>query len=326
MKIEEEVKKNIGLIIILLSLFTYVVLKFFLPTAAWLDVVAGLVIFLEMIFFVGLEVSEGAKKHGWKKEILDTVIGIILALLLWFGAQWILNTHSPISAVVSCSMLNDLQRGDFVIVQGADINAPEVHLTKNEFEQLVNGPFIVSYKGQNYTFSKPFNNYCYYNPNEKICNLYFMTNDEFIEVAGPATYHYKLCNVNYIGSHIKASMRCIDYIDIKGKRLKVPNKKNDIIVYTPRRTDFYGAVGDIVHRSVAKIIVDDEVYYLTAGDNNPVLDSQIYDKTTGIGNRPPSSNDVKGKVIARIPYLGYLKLFLSGFWQSYDQCSWVLER
>lgn len=326
MDIKEEIKKNIGLVIVLATLFIYIAAKLLVPTFSWLDAIFGIVIFIEMMFFVSLEVVEGTKKHGWKKEVVDTVIGIVVALILWFGAQWLLNTSTPISAVVSCSMLNDLQRGDFVVVQGAEINAPEIKLTQSEFEEMVKGPFIVSYQGRNHTLDHPLSSYCYSHKSEDMCNLYFTTNDEFFEKAGPITYHYTTCRVSYVGTSTTALMRCVDYVEIKGQRISVPNKKNDVIVYTPSPRDVYSAVGDIVHRSVAKIIVGNTTYYLTAGDNNPILDNQVYSEASGAGNYPPSSQQVKGRVIARIPYLGYLKLFLSGFWHSYDQCSWVLER
>lgn len=44
---------------------------------------------------------------------------------------------------------------------------------------------------------------------------------------------------------------------------------------------------------------------LTKGDNNPGLDIQY-------GNYPPNMSQVQGKVVGVIPYLGYLKLIISG--------------
>jgi len=326
MNFQEEIKKNSGLLIVLATLFLYVIAKSVFPGQAWLNLLAGAAIFLEIIFLVGMEISQGAKSHGWKKEFIDTLMAVAVALAIWFGAQFVLHTNTPVSAVVSCSMLNELQRGDFVIVQGTEINAPEIEMTKKELENMVNGPFVVFYNGKNYTFDKPFNSYCYRYRNDDLCTAYFTSDEEFIEYAGPATYHYKLCDLQYVGKQINGKLRCLDYAEIKGKVIRLGNKDADIIVYTPRQTDLFSAVGDIVHRAVAKIKTGNETYYLTGGDNNPVLDIQEYDYMLGKGNFPPSADNVKGKVIARAPYLGYLKLFVFGFWQEYEQCGWTLRR
>lgn len=326
MDIREELKKNSGIILVLTTLFVYVLAKMVLPAQSWLDLLAGMVIFLEMMLLVGMEVREGVKKHGWKNELADTLIAVIVALVIWFGAQFLLNTSTPISAVVSCSMLNELQRGDFVIVQGSTIRAPEIEMTMDELVSMVNGPFIVFYNGRNYTFDKPFNRYCYYHRSEEICNAYLAGDEEFVEYAGPAVYHHTVCDVKYADTQIIGKMRCLDYAEIKGQRVRMADKNSDIIVYSPRPTDLYSVVGDIVHRSVARIKVGNETYYITGGDNNPVLDTQTYDYYLGKGNFPPSDDNVRGKVIARVPYLGYLKLFVFGFWKEDEQCGWMLKR
>lgn len=326
MDIREELKKNSGLMLVLATLFVYVLAKMVLPGQPGLDLLAGMAIFLEMMLLVGMEVREGVKKHGWKNELVDTLIAVIVALAIWFGAQFLLNTSAPISAVVSCSMLNELQRGDFVIVQGSAISAPEIEMTADELESMVNGPFVVPYNSRNYTFDKPFDSYCHYHRSEEICNAYLAGEEEFTEYAGPVVYHYKVCDVRYIGTQITGKTRCLDYAEIKGQRVRMADKNSDIIVYSPRPTDLYSVVGDIVHRAVARIRVGNETYYLSGGDNNPVLDSQTYDYYLGKGNFPPSGENVRGKVIARVPYLGYLKLFVFGFWKEDEQCGWVLER
>ncbi|MFZ5500463.1 MAG: hypothetical protein ACOY58_00930, partial [Candidatus Micrarchaeota archaeon] len=76
----------------------------------------GILIVVELAWFVAKEVKDGASKYGWKHEVLDSVIALAVAVAIWYGASFMLNTSAPISAVVSCSMLPDLQRGDFVIV------------------------------------------------------------------------------------------------------------------------------------------------------------------------------------------------------------------
>ena len=60
----------------------------------------------------------------------------------------------------------------------------------------------------------------------------------------------------------------------------------------------------IVHRVYAIINASGSYYTLTKGDNNPGLDLQY-------GNLPATVGEVQGRVIADIPFLGYLRLILS---------------
>lgn len=55
----------------------------------------------------------------------------------------------------------------------------------------------------------------------------------------------------------------------------------------------------IVHRAIEKITINDKVYYVTKGDGNPGQDP---------GNIP--AENVVGKVIFRIPWVGHLALFM----------------
>ncbi|MEM2909373.1 MAG: hypothetical protein QXT05_01020 [Candidatus Bilamarchaeaceae archaeon] len=326
--ISDFIKKNFGLTLVLTTLAIYLILKGFLvgKQYGWVDIFFGAVILIEIASTVFLEIKEGAEKHGWKHEIIDTVLALAIGLAIWITAQFLLNTSTPISGVVSCSMLNDLQRGDFVIVQGGDIKAPEVELTESEYRAMLGGPFHVSSGETNTTVNFPFHTYCTCHPTDSRCVAFYNTDTEFVESVGPAIYHYKWCTVNHTRERISRKIRCLDYVEIKGKRFAMADKNNDVIVYTPRQTDLYARVGDIVHRTVARLRVGNNTYYLTGGDNNPVLDAQVYECSTGIGNQPVPASNIKGKVIARIPYLGYLKLFIAGYWKEDQQCSWTLER
>ena len=84
-------------------------------------------------------------------------------------------------------------------------------------------------------------------------------------------------------------------------------------------------IGDIVHRTMFEINADGKVYYLTRGDNNPILDLQVYDYSRDLGNSPVPSGNSRGKVILRVPYLGYFKLFISGYLQEDSQCKTQLK-
>jgi signal peptidase I len=87
--------------------------------------------------------------------------------------------------------------------------------------------------------------------------------------------------------------------------------ENDIIVYYSNTQH-----KDIVHRIIAYIEAKDGIFVLTKGDNNKT--NRIIDQDCNIVNGiiknnclnkyPTPINSVKGKIIGRIPYLGYYKL------------------
>ena len=74
-----------------------------------------------------------------------------------------------------------------------------------------------------------------------------------------------------------------------------------------------------------RISADGRYYYVTRGDNNPVLDIQVYDYGTGLTNHPAPDGNARGKVVMRVPLLGYFKLFISGFLQEDSQCRTQLQ-
>lgn len=77
-------------------------------------------------------------------------------------------------------------------------------------------------------------------------------------------------------------------------KIQVARVTGDIIVFRkpPNKEQF------IVHRAVDKIERDGQIFFITRGDNNPVDDAI-----------PVPSNHLLGKVVGRIPLLGYLKIY-----------------
>ncbi|MGC8953921.1 MAG: signal peptidase I [Desulfurococcus sp.] len=69
----------------------------------------------------------------------------------------------------------------------------------------------------------------------------------------------------------------------------------------------------IIHRVIKVVIRNGEYYYVTKGDNNSLPDFMYFENNIGI-----PYNRVLGKVVSindyivKIPYLGYLALFLKG--------------
>ncbi|MDD5340153.1 MAG: hypothetical protein PHV13_02800 [Candidatus ainarchaeum sp.] len=282
----------------------------FIPT-----LIAALVV-VEIVAYVGLEVKEGAQAHGWKHEIVDTIIALVVAVAAWYGASFVLNTSSPVSAVVSCSMLPNLQRGDFVIVQGAPVRAYDINMSAAELASLSDRATIY-YNGSNLSMDGSIFAYCL-SHQAAVCDAFKRNPESVVEHKGAFTYRYQACPISFsTGSSLYEP--CLKSVAFHGREY-LTNFSNDVIVYQPPRADIYAAIGDIVHRAMFRIGVDGKYYYVTRGDNNPVLDIQVYDYGTGLTNHPAPQENARGKVLLRVPLLGYFKLFISGFLQEDSQC------
>ncbi len=95
------------------------------------------------------------------------------------------------------------------------------------------------------------------------------------------------------------------------------DKEGDIVVYEPKNA--LRDVGLVVHRVVMKLNFNGETFYLIKGDNNPGPD------LFGISNDFAKREQIKGKTILRIPYIGYLKLFLSFQFEEPTNCKYNIE-
>jgi len=93
------------------------------------------------------------------------------------------------------------------------------------------------------------------------------------------------------------SSSCDGVLEVGGQKFPI-SRENDILVYVPepRITDY------IIHRAALAIDANGTWYYLTKGDNNQLLDQPVV--------HPVRQESVQGKVLFRIPLLGYLKLLL----------------
>ena len=330
MEMPEHLKKvPIELLIVIATLALYIIVRsVFDPQAEGTEIIlliiSALIVF-ELIYFVGIEIKQGVKKHGWKHEVVDTLIAVFIAVLLWVGASIILNTDTPVSAVASCSMLPNLERGDFIIVQGADVEAYHISMSESELRSLTEGPFVaVVDEEEEFPIPFPLYYYCNCHPSGEPCSIFLESPEKVVETAGPFTYHYGLCEVNY-RENMKGFGRCLEYVGFRGKNYYT-NLSNDIVVYVPSEGELYRNVGDIVHRTFFKIDVDGKNYYLTKGDNNPIMDIQVTDcNNPDVKNYPVPEENLRGKVIGRVPYLGYLKLFISGLWGEDQQCNWQMS-
>ncbi|VVC00093.1 Uncharacterised protein [uncultured archaeon] len=280
---------------------------FYLVSGNW---IFGALVGLALVWAVVLEFAVGAKQHGLVSELKETAIALLIALAVWYGAGFLLQTSSPLNAIVSCSMLPHIQRGDMVLLSGDRLNAPLVDLPPGAIDSLgydavvyENGVKVEDVKGSMYS-------YCSQHRSDKLCDDFVATPEKFTEKRGPLTFGYEKCEILYPKSGMKQAGPCVNYLEVDGVKY-YENLSNDVVVYAPPRDEIYSRVGDIIHRAYIKLNDSGKTYFLTKGDNNPVFDIQVYDEGSGMGNRPVELSQKKGRVLVTIPYLGYFKLFIS---------------
>src|SRR5271157_1983367 len=169
--LREKLKKPSNQVLVLIgTLVAFIITNTFLRDNAlnFIPPLFAALIVVEIFVFVGMEVKEGATKHGWKHEVVDTIIALLVAVAIWYGFSFVLNTSSPISGVVSCSMLPNLQRGDFVIVQGAPVDAYQINMTQVQLDSL-DDPATITAAGASMTINGSIFSYCISNQSGPIC-------------------------------------------------------------------------------------------------------------------------------------------------------------
>jgi hypothetical protein len=282
----------------------------------------GILFALALVATVALEIWAGSRSRGWKGELKDTVLSLVAIIVLWIALGFILNSPVPINAVVSCSMLPNVERGDLILVQGAEPLGYEVEISEEELRALqsteatVSAGALGSFEIQGSLYS-----YCTQHRDD-VCTLFASDPEMFTETRGPFTFNYGSC-IRKSGN-LGLVTPCVESVDFRGQEY-LANFSHDTIVYGPRPGELYSYAGDIIHRLYFKVRSGDETYYLTKGDNNPVFDIQVYDYSINAGNSAPSSPQLKGLILFRIPFLGYPKLFISGFFAETANCDSTLS-
>jgi len=272
--------------------------------------ILAIVCTLLMLVMVASESLLGVKEHGIKKEIFEIIVALAIAVVFIKGISFLLDTKYPIDSVVSCSMLPNLKRGDFVILKGGSVSTPELNLSEEEIWTIRNG-FVSSYANQTYT---NFILCAFYNRTQACEFLEAEAQKEHVEEDGIFKFIFKKCVFQKDGRNI--SMPCLKELEAKGNKVEF-SEKTDIFVYEPREGDLFYKMGRgaIIHRAFAKINTEKNTYYLARGDNNGILDLQT-------GNSLVEKERVHGKVIFRVPYLGYLRLFLAGSFNEQYYCEY----
>ncbi len=249
------------------------------------------IVFLSMLALVALDfLSPSQKKQSLKESAVEIGTSIALALGAWFLLGFLLSTSTPLNVVTSCSMLPVLDRGDLIILQGTRVSAPEVRVGQplgsaaSQLAELIDS----SGRFTSRVYMPYVNGAPLFTPVVSSCTrVYRDGNTESIQCVKEARF-------NNVGQAVS-----IDY-------------SNDIIVYDPAPAPY----GLIIHRAFAKLIASDGVYYLTKGDNN-----QVPDQLSGIGL--VAENKVQGRVLLRVPYVGFLKLFLFFQFDEPKGCDYV---
>lgn len=288
-------------ILLLLLFFAYLITK---------NALVGLSAGALIVFIVAWEFYAGVKSNGFKSEAKETVFALALALLVWFGAGWLLNTPVPINAIVSCSMLPSYERGDMVVLQGAIPKAP-VFDYEGSLSQINNTARILHEEDEFYVNGSMFAYCTQYGSRSEACAQFAAAPSEFEEYHGPVKITYGTCTRTWPKEGQQRETICALSAEFAGEKIPF-DYTNDIVVYQPKPKDLYSLVGDIVHRAAFGVRASDgSIAYFTKGDNNPVFDFQVYDGKYNAGNSPVDYAQIKGKVIARIPYIGNFKMFIT---------------
>ncbi len=283
----------------------------------------GVLVAIEFVAFVALEIYQGVQSHGVSHEIVDTIKSLGIAVLIWLSFSVILGTAVPVSAIVSCSMLPNLQRGDLTIIKGSGAGtliAPQIEVSDEQLAIIANPKtLVISPYGNETVMGSMYSNCMAYAYTDPLCRNFLQEPEKFIEKRGEMEFIYKQCNRKEMGTGKAQMTPCIYAISYKGKEYAM-NLSNSIIVYEPAKGDLFSYTGDIVHRVQMKIRAGNSTYLLTKGDNNNVFDVQFYDFTHQLANTPVREQKIKGAHIFSIPYVGYFKLFLSGYTEEGQYC------
>ncbi len=278
------------------------------------NILLGLLAGALMVFIVAWEFYAGVKEGGLKSELKNTALAILFALIVWFGAAWVLATPTPINAIVSCSMRPAYERGDLVFLKGGEIHT--AYFNYSGLASEINSTAVVTWQNESWEVNGSLVVYCSYANAKGILDVHCLdlmqAPEEFSEAHGPLKFTYGTCpRVFSPDNGTTTDTVCVKKTEFNGKTVAY-DTGYDLIVYGPKPGDLYARVGDIVHR--VRLAVNDStgtIIYLTKGDNNPVFDLQAYDPSTHTGNSPILYSQIRGHVFARLPFFGNLKLFIT---------------
>jgi len=257
----------------------------------------GVFFFLIVVFVVDFMQAKTGKNErvGWKQTVFEVLTAFGLAVVAWLVLSLVLQTSTPLNVVTSCSMLPVLERGDLIVLQGGPVRVPEVSV-----------PFALSNASSQVRQLSAV----------ELGKTYALVYTTIVSGVDVVNYSFTDCVVKARGESSRALGReaCVESAFAGGKVFQ-QDSSNDVIVYDAVPAKY----GLIIHRAFARLNATDGVFYLTKGDNNLFVDQQA-----GISLVP--ENKVRGKVLFRIPLVGYLKLFLFLQFEEPPGCRQTLEK
>lgn len=304
--------------------------------------VIGILAFVLIAVILVTEFRMSLKSEGGRKTVIDIMIAVVAAVLIfWVLPATVLHTSSPIDVVASCSMLPVLHRGDIVVLHGIsdmssfleEHNIPVVSVSQASFSNMVNNmqsefiePFAYTSSGNTATISSVIQKNSQYTLG--LYNLECIAEEEQSEpsslnscLVSQSTEASDLIKYNYAIADLQTSSgnASIVYVPsiVIGNTTVLENYSNPIIVYKTTSKDYF--TGDIIHRLFAAIKVNNTYYLLTKGDNNPILDIESL-------NYPVNSSNVIGYVVGSVPYAGYPSLIIKGEVGSVPGCNQTIVR
>lgn len=277
-----------------------------------LSIVFGALAFLLLIVLIVMEFLASGKEEGYRRSLLEIAVAIAVIAGLWVGMVYALGTSDPLDVVPSCSMLPVLQRGDLIVLHGVDaasLRAPVVNVSAQAFGSMVNDMRSEALVCLYYTRTGGGEVSQFEKPGYSL-GLFRFTGSSYEQVQGQPQSN--LIQYGCGAQPVRMPDGSIENeaytksITINGTEIK-EDLNNSVIVYRTAPQDYFRSIGDafIVHRAYAVLNVSGSYYVLTKGDNNPALDIQYL-------NYPIAANDIEGATVFSIPYLGYLKIVVSG--------------
>ena len=309
-------------IIFVVAIVAYILLQ----SNSVLSTISGFAVFFILVALIVLESANSIRDKGIKSSAIE--IGAVIAVVLigWLVVSFLLHTSSPFNVVPSCSMLPNLHRGDLIIVQGVNnvsqIKAPMLRVTSAQWQQTISNLTRTTTSCVAYSPTSSGSNIdSYYRPGD-LLGLYTGNSSSGslqspnYPQSGLIQYSCGTENIEFTNG-TRAQVAYTSGITINGKTAS-QNINNTIVVYKTVPQDLFYREGDslIVHRALAVVNASGSYYVLTMGDNNQGLDIQFY-------NQPPAMSNIVGKVVAVIPYLGYVKLAFSGQVSTPAGCNYV---
>ncbi|MBI4360300.1 hypothetical protein HY572_00840 [Candidatus Micrarchaeota archaeon] len=250
-----------------------------------------------LAFLAGVLYVEFQYTQNWKE--LAASAGI--ALSAWLLLSFLLNTASPINIITSCSMLPGYERGDLIFLYGGKPDAPNVSVPF-ALDETQYAPAEIQLQGQ--TVARVLQPH----------------------VNGQPLFEPVISTCQRQSADGNRTTVCLSGVTLQGQKISVL-ESSSISVF-----DSNTSAGLIVHRLFAVLEATDGTYYLTKGDNNPFLDQQsgfklipaktadrvllnlpllgILSWKNGFVWQSESQVPVKGNVLFKIPYIGYVKLLL----------------